>query len=137
MDKSAFLSEAFLRQVLLGERLPLPSKSLAYWIALHVSDPGLDAAQDENEIVYAGYDRLSVKRTAAVWRIEGGMAVNAERMFFPICSGGGGLVTHATLGLGRAGATAVLWRMRVRAPLSITPGIRPVLPPGALEILET
>lgn len=105
MSKSSYFENAFLKLVFNAEAvLDLADNAAlapleALPVALHTADPGADGNQSTNEIVYTGYSRVDVPRTAAGWLVSGSNAYPVETVeFAEMTAGAGGIVTHASVG---------------------------------------
>jgi hypothetical protein len=109
-------------------------------VALHTADPGEGGNQSTNEIVYTGYVRKLVPRTAAGWTVSGSNAWPVNPIEFGEMTGGaGGVVTHASVGDGIS--DHILYRGPVTSNITVVNGVIPRLKtavgPTATKITES
>ena len=70
-------------------------------VALHNSDPGEAGDQTTHEIAYTGYARIAVTRDGSNWIVtNNSVSPNAAITFGEMTAGGGGTVTHFSVGTG-------------------------------------
>lgn len=130
MSKSAYSENAYLRLVFNADTITGIARDAAVPIthlvvALHTADPGENGSQLTNEIVYTGYARKSVARTAAEWLVSGSNAIPIHDIVFGEMTGGpGGVVTHASVGDDSAN---ILYSGPVTANINVIAGVRPIL----------
>ena len=105
-----------------------------FYIALHTADPGEAGDQSTNEVSYTGYARVAVPRTAGGFSRSGDTISNVAAITFGQCSAGSAVATHGSIGLGSAGATAILWSGPLSVLLSIVSPIQPVIAASTLTI---
>lgn len=130
MSKSAYSQNAYLRLVFnagsitgIARDSAAPVTTLS--VALHTADPGENGSQVTNEIVYTGYVRKNVPRTADEWLVSGGNAIPVHDIVFgQMVSGAGGVVTHASVGDGFGN---IFYSGPVTANINVIAGVRPVL----------
>lgn len=132
MSKSDFFENAFLKLVFNAEPIVGLADNAALApithleVALHTADPGEAGDQTTNEIVYTGYDRTQVIRTAAGWLVSGSNAYPVNPVEFPEMTGGaGGIVTHASVGDGIT--DHILWSGPVTPNINVVNGVIPRL----------
>lgn len=106
------------------------------YVALHTADPGEAGDQSTNEISYTGYARVAVARSSAGWTSASGAASNDAAIGFPPCTGGTPTATHFSVGVASSGATKILRKGALTAPLAISNGITPSFAAGDLDITE-
>lgn len=130
MSKSDYSENAYLRLVFNADTIvgiardaATPETDLV--VALHTADPGEDGSQSVNEIVYNGYARKLVPRTAEEWLVSGSNAFPVQDIVFGEMTGGaGGSVTHASVGdsLGN-----IFYKGPVTPNINVVTGVRPIL----------
>jgi len=107
MSKSNVHEAAWLDLIFFGNAFPdiaqndVSSPATTLSVALHTADPGEGGNQSTNEIVYTGYVRKAVPRSAAGWARLGNVVspfVNID--FGQMTGGAGGTVTHWSVGTG-------------------------------------
>lgn len=131
MSKSAYSQNAYLRLVFNADTITGIARDAAspvtdLVVALHTADPGENGSQLTNEIVYGGYQRKLVARTAEEWLVSGSNAIPVNDIVFgEMLSGAGGSVTHASVG---DGFDNILYSGPVTPNINVITGVRPVLP---------
>ncbi len=105
-------------------------------MALHTADPGEAGTQTTSEADYTGYARVAVTRNGAGWSVTGNTASNAAEVTFPECTGGANTITHVSVGLASSGASQILYKGALTAPLEVSNLITPRFPVGTLQIAE-
>lgn len=103
------------------------------FVSLHTGDPGEAGTQATNEANYGGYARVAVVRSAAGWTVSGNAWQNAGVVSFPACTSGNNSITNYAIGLASSGATTVLFKGALTAPLAVSTGITPAFNAGALN----
>lgn len=107
------------------------------FVSLHTADPGEAGSQTTNETSYASYARVAVARTSGGWTVSGSDATNAALIQFPQCSAGGPhVITHAGIGTASSGTGRLLYKAALASSLSVSSGIQPQLPAGAVDVSE-
>ena len=102
------------------------------YISLHTADPGEAGDQTTNEAGYTGYARVAVPRAAGGWTRTISVMANADLVQFAQCTGGSAVATHFAIGRDGSGAGQIILSGPLNAALSISNGIQPQFPPGAL-----
>lgn len=110
-----------------------------YWISLHTANPGPGGTQATSELAYTEMARRDLVRTAAAWDVQGAVVRPVTAVEFPMMqtAGGGGTVTHFTVGMQQNGAGMYLLRGTVTPPLNIGLGDTPRLLPATTLTLVT
>jgi hypothetical protein len=130
MSKSLYSENAYLRLVFNGgtitgiaQNADSPQEDIV--VALHTADPGAAGSQLTDEIVYTGYQRKLVPRTAEHWLVSGSNAIPIFDIVFGEMTGGaGGSVTHASAGDADGN---ILYSGPVTPNINVVNGIRPIL----------
>jgi hypothetical protein len=108
-----------------------------FFVALHTADPGEAGDQTNSECAYTGYARAAVSRDVAGWdTVAGGQADNAAIIVFGACTAGAETITHASIGLVSSGASQIIYKGALTAPINVSAGITPSIAPGALVVTE-
>lgn len=94
-----------------------------FYAALHSAAPG--DAQTDDEASYTGYVRVSIARTVGGWVVTGNVANPAADILFPAVTGGGGEVTHWSVGTALSGAGKVLMAGLLMPSQQIITGMQP------------
>lgn len=102
------------------------------YVALHTADPDEAGNQSTNEISYTGYSRVAIARSEAGFTVSGNQVQNAATVQFGECTVGSGTATHFSVGVGSAGATAIIFSGSLSAPRAISSGITPLFNARAL-----
>jgi hypothetical protein len=146
MSKSNSSENDFIKVVFLNAANdPTWRTNPSLYIALHTADPTEAGDQTTNEIspvLYVGYDRVTVAKTAAGWTIAGGgtgsSASNTALIQFPQCTGGAGTTaTYVSIGtVAYPGAGEILYSGILNAPLAISNLIQPQFAIAALAVSE-
>lgn len=102
------------------------------YISLHTADPLDGGAQSTSEIVYTGYARVAVVRSAGGWTVtnvdNGPSTVNpVANIDFPVATGGTGTATHFGVGTASSGAGKLLYSGTITPPIAVTTGVIPRL----------
>lgn len=123
----------------IGDTAGLQPSSVAgnLYISLHFLTPGV--TQTNWEIVYTGYARVPVVRSAAGWTLAvfpSGSVNNAAPITFPICSGVSGWARAVGIGTEPTGPGVLLYAGDLVTPLNVTIGITPVFTAGNLILTE-
>jgi hypothetical protein len=130
MSKSNYSENAYLRLVFNADTITGIARDAAdpvedLVVALHTADPGEDGNQLTNEIVYTGYQRKLVARTAEEWLVSGSNAIPVHDIVFgEMVSGAGGIATHASVG---DGDDNILYVGPITPNINVIAGVRPVL----------
>ena len=96
------------------------------FVALHTADPGEAGTQDVNEVVYTGYSRVSVARTAGGWAVAAGSVSPVNNIEFgEMTAGTSGTATHASIGVAASGATKILYRGALSPSVVFNIGVIP------------
>lgn len=106
----------------------LPVSALT--VALHTASPGPTGDQSTNEIVYTGYQRISIARTSTGWVItDDAVSPSADINFDEMTAGVGGAATHASIGTGVA--NEMLYYGALVPNISVSVGVKPQIPATA------
>lgn len=130
MSKSNYSENAYLRLVFNAETVTGIARDAAspvthLEVALHTADPGEAGDQSVNEIVYNGYGRKLVARTAAEWLVSGSNAIPINDIVFgEMLSGAGGSATHASVG---DGFNNIFYSGPITPNINVIAGVRPIL----------
>jgi len=101
-----------------------PATNLA--VALHTASPGEAGTQATNEIIYSGYSRINVVRSAAGWLVSGNTVFPVNNIDFgEMTDGAGGIVTHASVGV--PGTNRSLYYGTVTPNINVVNGVIPRL----------
>jgi hypothetical protein len=136
MSKTDTFENDVLKLLLLGTAIPNIADNAAaspltqFWLSLHASDPGEAANQTTNEIVYPGYARVAVARSASGFNVVGGTATLVAIASFPQASGGTTTVTHCGIGTAATGTGKLLYKGPVSPNLGVAAGVTPQLGTG-------
>lgn len=132
MSKSNYFENAFLKLIfnavamdgLAENDASSPVTDLV--VALHTADPGEGGTQATSEIVYTGYVRKTVVRSALGWLVSGSNAWPVDPVeFAEMTAGAGGVVTHASVGDGIT--DHILYSGPVTPNINVVNGVRPRL----------
>jgi hypothetical protein len=115
---------------------PLPWANANLFVALHTADPGEAGDQTTSEANYTGYARIAVSRDGAGWTVTGNQASNAAEITFGECTAGSNTITHVSVGLVVSGASQVLYKGALTAPINVSNLITPRFPAGTLVVQE-
>lgn len=102
------------------------------FLALHTADPGEAGSQTTSEATYVGYTRIPVVRSAVGWTVSGATVENAALVQFVTCSGGSNAISHVSIGTVVSGAGQIILKGPLAAPLTVSNGIQPQFPAGAI-----
>lgn len=116
--------------------IAMPSYGSNLWLSLHSADPGEAGDQSTNEIVYTGYNRISIARDGTGFTVTGNTAVNVSLAQFGQSSTGPVTATHFAIGTLGSGAGQILYSSALTAPLVINNLVQPQLAAGSLTIQE-
>lgn len=124
---------------LIGDATGLRGSTVAgsLFVALHSADPGETGDQTTSEVVYTGYARVAVVRSAAGWAVSTGATPtgdNVGAVTFPLCTGGTATATHFSVGTATSGAGSRLLSGALSASLAISNGVTPSFAAGALDV---
>lgn len=107
MSKSDYYEHAYLLLIFNAVTLdglaenPVVGAVTHLTVALHTANPGEAGNQATSEIVYTGYARKQVARTAAEWFVSGSNVFPINPIEFPEMTGGaGGIASYASVGDG-------------------------------------
>ncbi len=115
----------------------LPSAAAgSLYAGLHTAQPGEAADQDTNEVVYTGYARVAVARSAAGWAVAGSNVDNVAAVTFGECTVGSTNALWVIVGTDATGAGLAMYEGVLTTPLAITVGVIPTIPIGDLNIQE-
>lgn len=103
-------------------------------IHLHTADPGEGGTSATSECNYTSYAVVTVSRSGTGWTVTGNTCSNDNLLQFPQCTGGTNTATHVSIT--PSGSTQILYSGALNSPLSISNGIQPQFPVGALQIQE-
>ena len=114
----------------------LPWSNTNFYVALHTADPGEAGDQTTSECDFTGYARVAVSRDGAGWTVAGNQAGNTAEITFAECTGGANTVSHVSVGLLATGASQVLYKGALTAPIAVSVLITPRFPAGTLVMKE-
>jgi hypothetical protein len=103
------------------------------FVALHTADPNATpetGLQNTSEATYTSYARVAVNRNTGGWTVSGTnptVASPVAAITFPAGTGGGGTVTHFSVGVALSGATKLLYSGTVTPNITCGNGITPQL----------
>jgi hypothetical protein len=122
----------------IGDATGLRGSSTAgsLFVSLHTADPGEAGTQATNETSYGSYARVGVARSGAGWTVTGNAVTNAALVQFAQCSSGSATLSHFSVGKASSGATVVMYKGELSAPLAVSSGIQPQFAAGDLDITE-
>lgn len=80
------------------------------FVALHSADPGAAGAQNNNEISYTGYARVSVARTTGGWTVTGRSVSPVANIDFGAATAGSATAMFFSTGAAVSGATKIFHR---------------------------
>lgn len=92
---------------------------------LHTADPGEASDQSTNEIVYTGYARVGVARTAGGHVVTANSVSPAANIDFPASTSGPVTATHFVAGTLTSGAGKTLYFGTVTPNITINNGVTP------------
>lgn len=96
------------------------------FVALHTADPGEAGTQTTSEVVYTGYARVAVARTAGGWVVTGNsVSPVANIEFGEMTAGTPNTATHASIGTAASGAGTILYRGALTPPVAYNVGVIP------------
>jgi hypothetical protein len=127
----------------LGDATGLRGSTVAgsVYVALHTADPGASGNQSTNEANYTGYARVAIARGPASFVRSGTsptISSNAAAVTFPVSSGGPtNIITHFSIGVASAGATAIIVSAPVSSPATVALGVTPSFSIGVLAVTAT
>jgi hypothetical protein len=107
-----------------------------FFAGLHTADPGEAGDQTTSEADYTGYARIAVSRDGAGWTVSGNQAQNTAEITFPECTGGTNSITHVSIGLVASGASQIVYKGALTAPINVSNLITPRFPAGTLVVQE-
>jgi len=87
------------------------------YVALHTADPGEAGDQTSSEAAYTSYARVAVARTAGGWTVTNNAVSPAAQIEFPAATGGNESEMFFSVGVAAAGASKILYRGPIGAPL--------------------
>ena len=134
MSKSNTFENQMVALAFNGTALPWSNTNL--YVALHTADPGEAGDQTASEADYTGYLRVAVSRDGAGWTVSGNQASNTGETTFPECTGGTNAITHVSVGLVSSGASQILYKGALTAPINVSNLITPRFPAGTLVVQE-
>ena len=102
------------------------------YLMLLTADPG-EAGSVANEATYTGYARVALTKASA-WTDGGSTFTNASLIQFGVCTAGSNAITHFAVVDTASGAVAQMISGALSATLSVSPGIQPQFPSGALDV---
>ena len=102
------------------------------YLMLLTADPG-EAGSVANEATYTGYARVPLTKESA-WTDGGSTFTNASLIQFGVCTAGSNAITHFAVVDTDSGAVAQMISGALSSTLSVSPGIQPQFPTGALGI---
>lgn len=102
------------------------------YLSLHTADPGEGGSQTTSEATFTSYDRVAVERSATGWTVSGATVQNAALVQFLTCTGGSNTITHIAIGTLASGAGQIILKGALASALSVSNGIQPQFPAGAL-----
>ena len=106
----------------------------SFYISLHTADPGEAGNQSTSEATYTGYARIAVARSGAGWTVSGNSASNTAAINFGACTAGSSTVTHFGVGSDSTGTGNLFFKGSLSPVISVTAGITPSFPIGALTV---
>lgn len=120
----------------IGDATGLVGSSTAgnFYISLHTASPGETGDQTTSEATYTGYARIAVVRSGSGWTVASGSATNAAAVTFALCTAGTNTITHFGIGTASTGAGHLVLSDPLTASLSVSTGITPNFPIGALVV---
>jgi hypothetical protein len=102
------------------------------YVALHTADPGEAGTATTNEASYTSYARVAVVRTAGGWTITGNSVSPNATVNFPASTGGSATsITHASITVASSGASMILYRGALDAPIVMASGVQPKISTGS------
>lgn len=97
-------------------------------LALHTDDPGPNGTQETNEVVYTGYERREVDRSAALWTVVDNIARPTARLeFLEMTAGAEQLAKWITIGVAKLGGGMYLLRGRLAPDIQCRLGVIPAI----------
>lgn len=130
---------AILQYFFNGVAIPSNYTGTNLYLSLHTADPGVGGTQTTSEISYTGYARLAlVRNTTGEWQVSGKVVQNQiARLFGAMTGGAGGVVTHLAIGELSSGAGIVLSSGAVSPNITVSSGVQPNFPAGAVVLTLT
>lgn len=140
MSKSDSLETSLLKLIFNGLAISniadnaAASPSTSIWVALHTADPGDSGTMATSEASFTGYARTATARTtgATGWSVTNGSASPNSAITFPqATSTSTGTITHFSVGLSSAGASAILYSGTVTPNINYGQNVTPSLSTGS------
>jgi len=131
MSKSNDFENQLLQLIFNGTAIPnLAQNGVApltqLFVALHTADPGEAGTQPTSEVVYTGYARVAVARTAGGWVVAGNsVSPVANIEFGEMTAGTPNTATHASIGTAASGAGTILYRGALSPAIAFNVGVIP------------
>lgn len=94
-------------------------------VALHTADPGEAGTQATSEVVYTGYARVSVARTAGGWTVTANSVSPVANITFGTSTTGPTTVTHFSVGTGVS--NYMMYSGTVTPNIVVNNGVTPIL----------
>lgn len=102
------------------------------YLALHTADPGEAGTATTNEASYTSYARVGVVRTSGGWTITGNSVSPNATVDFPASTGGSTTsITHASITVAASGASMILYKGALDAPIVMASGVQPKIATGS------
>lgn len=99
-----------------------------YSLALHTEDPGPNGTQETNEVVYTGYERREVDRSAVLWNVVDNIARPTSRIeFLEMTAGAEQLAKWITIGVAKVGGGMYLLRGKLSPDIQCRLGVIPAI----------
>lgn len=97
-------------------------------LALHTEDPGPNGTQETNEVVYTGYQRREVDRSASLWPVVNNIARPSARLeFLEMTAGAEQLAKWITIGVAKTGGGMYLLRGKLSPDIQCRLGVIPAI----------
>lgn len=134
-NKAPTFSAEVLDQAFFGMPLPWSASSGAWILSLHIG-PAIDADGNPiNRLVYSGYQSKRLPRDRATWRRDGSQVHNLIDIRFPLCQTGAQVIA-SHWAMTPEGESKPRYIGLLATPLTIGPGVRPVVDAGDIRIEE-
>jgi len=104
------------------------------YVALYTSTPTEGGAGTECD--YTGYFQRPVGRSGSGWTVSGNQVSNTAQITFGVCTNGNNTVNGVAILSDDEDSEHILYYGALDTPLSVTSGVQPIFPIGALVITE-
>jgi hypothetical protein len=135
MNKGARFREQVLDEVFFGDPIRWTVPGGAFELSLHTAEPEDDLGRLVAEVMYPGYQRVRLGRDRLTFSRLGNEVMSRIDARFALCQTGPRLVA-SHWALTPSGDAVPTYRGELDKPLTIEPGIRPVVDAGMIKVRE-